>query len=163
MIYNSDKDGGKVSIPFNGTWNNKIHVLNRLPYKIKGIGFECSKVSVTIKTYMNIIRGRSSEPPLIKKIRMNREECEFMVKTKKCEANTMTCDGPICVFNETPDPEYYYLSEFTKTGISCRFESKLIMAENENSNLFGLVCKANDLFCNLEKSIIIWNRSIIHK
>lgn len=144
-------------------WQSNVHLLNKIPNKVKGIGYECSKIAITIKTYMNIIRGRSSEPPEIKIIEMNREECEIMVKTKKCEQNKMECDGPVCMFNGTPEPEFYYLSEFTKTGVSCRFQNKLIMATDENDNLFGTECKGRDLFCNLGRSVIIWNKEIILK
>lgn len=52
-------------------WNN-IHVLNKIPNKVKGLGYECSKVASTIKTYMNFLRGRSIENPIINIIKVNK-------------------------------------------------------------------------------------------
>ena len=83
---------------------------------------------------MNFIGVRSNEPIESTYTKVNRDECEYMAKTNKCEANVMQCDGPICSFEWSTKPEYFYLSTFEKTGVSCKVESKLIVAKDENKN-----------------------------
>jgi len=94
---------------------------------------------------------------------MSRDECEFLINNKKCGANTMECDGPVCNYDGTPSAKFYYLSEYVETGFSCKTSSILIVAETESSRLFGTSCTAKDLICNLKKSAIIWNKEIIHR
>lgn len=109
---------------------------------------------------MNFLGSRSAE---FTSMAINEHECEFMVKSKKCEANTMECHGPVCSFDGSPRPEYYYLSTFERTGVSCRIESKLIVAKDENEKLFSTECRAKDHSCLLKKSIIICKDEIIRK
>jgi hypothetical protein len=143
--------------------STRIHVLAKVPERVKGIAIECSKRIEKVRTYMNFIGERSSEPIESTHAKVNRDECEYMAKTNKCEANDMQCDDPICSFEGSPKPEYYYLSTFEKTGVSCKVESKLIVAKDENEKLFGTDCTARDLECSLKKSIIIWQQNIIRR
>lgn len=138
-----------------------IFVLAKAPYKVNGFGIECQKKAFKIRTYMNIIRGRSIDAEEVSHIKVNKDECEYMYRTKKCETNTMTCNEGRCEFDGKPIPEYHYLSTFEQIGVSCVVERKHIMAKDDQEELFSTGCKASDLQCVLSNSIIVWSKDII--
>jgi len=143
-------------------WKQPVHVLSRNPDKVKGIGYECSKTVTTVTTYMGFFAGRSLNIN-VKDQTVSREECQFMVFTNKCDANTMECDNGVCFFDGKPGDDYYWLTTWTKVGVSCRTEIKKIQAKDSEEKLFGTQCKVKDLSCLLHKSIIIWSQDIIQK
>ena len=141
--------------------SKQILVLAKAPYKVNGLGFECQKKAIKIKTYMNIIRGRSIDMEEVTYLKVNKDECEYMQRTKKCEANTMTCNDGRCEYDGKPTPQYHYLSTFEQIGVSCVVERKHIMAKDDQEELFSVGCKASDLQCELTNSIIVWSKDII--
>ena len=45
---------------------------------------------------------------------------------------------------------------------SCQINPRIITSKKIDDDLFGKLCKAKDLSCNLHDSIVIWNINIIH-
>jgi len=71
-----------------------------------------------------------------------------MVKYKKCgkSKNKMECDNNnFCSFSEEISPEFSWGQSLVKTGDSCIFKEKEIIAEDKNSYLFGTECKGKEI------------------
>lgn len=96
-------------------------------------------------------------------VKMSMEECKIMVISKKCIKFPMDCDGEYCSYSANPVPTFSWLNEIQSETYSCSLSPKLITAKSSSDHLFGLKCKAKDLFCSLHDSIIIWDKTIFHE
>ncbi|RNA35356.1 hypothetical protein BpHYR1_031094 [Brachionus plicatilis] len=75
----------------------------------------------------------------------------------------MNCVGEHCSFSKIPESRYSWMQDLSVTSYSCKVTPKVISAKKENDTLFNSNCKATDLKCILDNSIIIWDRVVIHE
>jgi hypothetical protein len=121
-----------------------------------------NKVTKTMKqSFLGYLDSKISKEKLI----ITKDECDFMIRSKKCVERSMYCEGSVCSFNEEPPGFYTWMKENKFEYYECKTNTKLIVAENNDSIIFSSKnnCKANDLYCLLHDSIVIWNASIVKK
>jgi hypothetical protein len=84
----------------------------------------------------------------------------MMVESRKCENQIMTdCNEGGCQYKPPKQEEYVYNYNLKIVTYECRIQKQEIVAENSDQAIFHNPlsnCKANDLFCSLHDSIVIW-------
>ena len=99
-------------------------------------------------------------------MKLSRDECLNMVKTKKCETEPMTCEGDSCTGSLIPNDNYVWMSIVRQVGYKCSFWPKILNTATVNDVLFGSTshpCKALDFECYFHDSIVAWDKSVIHE
>lgn len=141
---------------------NEITIIQKLPYEVKGEGYECWKTVVKLHTSVNFFGARSVDEEH-KVIKLQRSDCELMVLTKRCDNMDMTCDSTQreCVYDGTPTASFSWMSSSTQTGSICKFKKRPIVAKDDSTKLFGTNCVPSFPECHLPNSIIIWDIGII--
>lgn len=125
------------------TYTSKdTHVLNKLQHTVHGTGYQCKKESITVK-YSKSFFGVEVPQEIKQLVKLTKQDCEVMVLTKKCGEKSMECDGGICSYSPTFQPEYKWMQEITKTDYSCVFFPRVITALDVNSPLFGTTCTSS--------------------
>ena len=80
---------------------------------------------------------------------------------------TLICTGKVCSSEETVIEPWLHNSwwwgEYTDEYFSCKLMPRLVIAKGFNEHIFGTDCIPKDLACNLPKSIIVWDESIMMK
>jgi hypothetical protein len=74
------------------TWNTEYTIVQRVPLEVKGEGYECFKMLIKAVSWVNFFGARASDVEK-RYVKLTREECNIMVKTKKCDNNDMHCDA----------------------------------------------------------------------
>jgi hypothetical protein len=72
------------------------------------------------------------------------------------------CYSNGCWYTPTTIPVYNYLRNVEIVVDNCRFTSKLILTKEKNEKLFDH-CNVEDYYRNLQDSVIIWDKSVIHE
>ena len=144
--------------------NINLFILSKLHHIVNGIGYECKKQVKIRYLSENIFSYKSSrEEKFI--IALTEEDCQYMVATKKCENEQMTCDDQTCHLEIISKQKHIYLNTIEAKDYTCSILPRLIVAETTITPLFGhsnILCNANQLFCKLTESTIIWTNNIIH-
>ena len=107
---------------------------------------------------------------LIRHLRI--EDCEEMVRTKKCEHRHMKCEAEYCSKNirilleGTPKVQYTWMSTTTYVYYNCEIAESTIIAENREAKIMTSQhttskCRAKEFFCQTRDSIRIWDETII--
>ena len=97
---------------------------------------------------------------------ISRENCDFMIKTRKCYTESMSCDSENCMFEPVLERKFEWFRTLQQTAFLCVSTSKTISAPSPETILFygkSNTCTAKDLFCLMQRSTIIWDEQIIHK
>ena len=138
-----------------------IYLVSRNKYYLNEIGYECSMTRRT--TYLNktwyFSTSRSEEK---RTIHLTKLECLTLIESKECDKNKMKCNNDGCWHVSQPIEEYYYWSERKVETTDCSFHRKQVIAQFENSQLYfspSNSCKANDEYCKLSESTVIWNNT----
>ena len=66
-------------------------------------------------------------------------------------------DNGICEYDGTPTPSFNWLQEVVVTGFVCKRRVRTIIAATKDDFVFGNQCKASQLECHLDGSIIYWS------
>ena len=139
-----------------------VNVLSKLSHIVNGIGYECTEILTKISTYTNFVFANTLETKSTYQ-KLTAEACKEMIYTKKCGNNFLNCVGSNCEFVPELTPKYRWLSSFVHSEIACYTREISVIAENLNDKLFGLNCVAKDYKCETKKSIIIWDKDIVHE
>ena len=151
---------GKLLI--NKSSYSQVFVISKKIYEVHGKAYQCKKEVIQMSTSENFF-GAKSRDIAKNKVDLSPSECETMVKEKKCGERKMTCDDESCYLDNTPDEEYKWLGSIKKEGLRCSLKYRVITAKTKEENLFHKNCKAKDLHCRMDDSIIIWSEDIINK
>ena len=149
------------------TKNNKYEIIfdlyTKLENKISGFGYQCIKTKTTHAFWTYWYGGRDFPVNTVHD-RLSLSNCEEMIRTRECGPNKfLTCSDEYCKFSETIIPEYSYFYKIIKESVHCVTIPKMIVAKEENSHIFNSKCTPLDFKCELDDSIIIWNKNIIHQ
>lgn len=82
--------------------NSEYTIIQMLPFQVRGEGYECSKMLIKSISSVNLFGARSLDIDK-KYVKLSREECKVLVKTRKCENREMHCDisGRECTHDGT--------------------------------------------------------------
>jgi hypothetical protein len=141
---------------------SEVFVLSKKIYEVHGKAYQCKKEIIQMITSENFFGAKSKEISKVR-VEMTPTECETMVKEKKCGEKKMNCDDDGCYLDNAPEEEYKWLGSFRKEGLRCSLKNRVITARSKDETLFHRDCKAKDLYCRLEDSIIVWAGEIINK
>ena len=146
---------------FNET--NKFFILDKMTHSVSGMGFECKKEKITLKTYRDFFRRDSFETKS-EVLKVSKEECFYMKTTNICVDTYMSCENNICATNKSPLEIYTWLQEVSNEVINCEVSNRFITADDENSILFNNhLCIAKLGVCQFARSTVVWSMVIIHK
>ena len=139
--------------------NYEYTIIEKLHNVVNDKGFECVKKMVKVGTFVNFFGARSEDPIEEFYTKLSREDCEYMVKHQQCNGMPMNCDEGTCIFDGTPPLKYVWMYGWSKDGIYCKTRPKLVIANTIQTKLFGKNCIAENGQCQLDNSIIIWNKT----
>ena len=152
---------------------NKKIVFTKLQNQVYGKGLECMIECTTWKFYRTISGDyyKSSEVTVYK---LKREECLEMWHSKifhiKPNGNIikLNCNGQVCSSEETVvEPWFRNSWRWGEYSEEVKFSSKilprLIIAKGLNGHIFGTDCIPTYIACNLPKSSIAWDESVMMK
>ena len=137
-------------------------------YVLEGLGQECSMKLRHFKLSTDIFFNKYSEQrEEIKKL--SRFDCLNIVTNNLCNGHKMNCKNKEeCVFLEERDPQRdvhpWMLGSHTFTLHECKFRNRLVMTDSLKKNVIHDTigsCEANDLYCELSDSIVIWKKDLI--
>jgi hypothetical protein len=140
-------------------------ILSKLHNIVNGIGYECSKTITTRTLKQNIFGFKSLIKQTTNVIALTQEDCQYMKLTRKCENKPMICEGLTCHLTIISEQDFIYATTVDAKDYSCQLKPKLITAESIDTILFGQTterCTAQNFFCKLSESTIIWSTDIIH-
>ena len=137
-------------------------LLSKAINKVSGKGFQCKKVAIT-RTWSVGFWGKEYRSDEIKTETLDADACWYMVKSKKCEHNIMSCDdNDNCRYDSFPPDEYSWLADSTKSFSHCFLSPKIIAESDLDSHIFTGFCRVSDWFCLLRDSIVVWSKDIFH-
>ena len=142
-----------------------IWVLAENNYYINDYGYECFK-SRNIRHLSESFFFDKYESVKKEQIHLSRMECLAMVESKRCDNRPMNCNNYGCSYKELPEGEFSWLSSKTYWNYECSFRKIKIIAESKNDTIYNFAlnsCKPNDLYCQFNDRIIIWNENILRK
>ncbi|CAF1022634.1 unnamed protein product, partial [Brachionus calyciflorus] len=96
-------------------------------------------------------------------VKVSRDKCFLMIKTKQCSSFPMDCDNEYCSLTSNPQPSFNWMSEKSSESFSCSTSPKLITAHSPNDFLFNGKCKGSYKECRLHDFIIVWDATIYHE
>ena len=140
-------------------------ILSQLTQVVSGSGWFCSKTRHEVRTYKNLFTFTSRETDQFV-MEVTKEDCEEMVKTKRCEGGKMKCVGDYCELLYNPNFEYQWMTFLNKTVYSCTMYPQSIHADSATSSMIisaQLVkhCQAREGSCLMNQGIMIWSTDII--
>ena len=157
-----DLSRSKSKIFPTGQQFKNVHVLDKLVHEVQGIAYECKKLKVQMETSETFF-GYPKVSYSYENRKLSRKECKSMVDTRACAENDMICNDEGCSYDGTPKERYNWWGVVRETGIICSFKQKTIIAVNSTTNLFNSKCTADDLWCKLPESTIVWSKDVIQK
>ncbi len=130
---------------------------------VSGYAIQCSIKKHIKRMTMSFFGMRYTETDVSYE-QMPKEECHIMSKTKQCKGKTMICPLPSrCKYIPQITADYKWFSTTTVTEYECHITPRTLSAKKLDDNLFGTMCKAKDLYCRLDDSIMVWDESVMHK
>ena len=151
--------------PYNNFKIDKWSVLNRKKYLIDGYGYLCKKYEISKTTYRTFFGSEEIRARVEIPIELSKTACEYMVYTKLCDDEIMSCNNEYCEFASEPYVGYYWLNERTYKRSKCFFKRIQIQAKDmQDIILYGShgPCFIHHLYCQQYNQIIIWNKNISH-
>lgn len=139
-----------------------VNVLSKITHQVKGDAWHCSKDLITVETFVNPFFVRWINKT-VQSIKLDSEDCQKLLWTKRCDNNLMTCGENGCEYDGTPDVPYWYLNYRYGSGTSCKTFHRTIMAPTLDTKLFGTNCTGRDLECYVDNTIAVWRPSILFK
>ncbi|CAF1063141.1 unnamed protein product, partial [Brachionus calyciflorus] len=77
-------------------------------------------------------------------VKLTRDECYIMVKSKKCNEFQMECENNYCSNSSDPKANFKWMNEVTTETFSCTTSPKQITANSPDDLLFNGKCKVSD-------------------
>jgi len=151
-----------LKLDINETTNNYI-IYSKMHDVVSGDGYQCSKKKI-VWTMKESFFADKVAFSLETTVKLDRNQCYNMVNTKTCGDEIMECSGNTCWYTPSFDPTKWFKwnEDVIKIIYSCHFTARTIIAEHEDSVMFGSTCKPADLYCTLHDSTIVWDTNIIH-
>ncbi|CAF1022714.1 unnamed protein product, partial [Brachionus calyciflorus] len=140
----------------------KLFLLVKIQHQVYGTGHHCLKKRHILKTSTSFF-GEKYESLRTEHIKLTRDECYIMVKSKKCNEFQMECEHDYCSYSSNPIANFKWMNEVTTEKFSCTTTPKLITANSPDDLLFNGKCKVSDRECSLKDSIIVWDATIYHE
>lgn len=145
-------------------------VFSKHQYVLEGIGQECSIKVRTFKLSTDLFWNRYTEHNE-HYVKLTRFECLNMIKNQICNGKQMICKSTEqCIYIEERNAERDVHPGWFGTHVftlhECKFSNRLLISDSFEKNVLqGSVgsCLVNDLYCELSKSIVIWDEEIIRK
>ena len=141
-------------------------VLTKAFHKVHERAWYC-KMEHRKRTWRTSFWGEEYYTDMVTSINLDAADCEVMKITKFCgfkpTGNQMSCMEETCEYKTHPAPNYSYFNNPSKEYYFCWLGPKTISTKSEEDFVFNHVCKAKDLSCRLDDSMIIWKTDIIHK
>lgn len=141
-------------------------VLTKSTHKVHGNAWQC-KMEHRKRTWRTTFWGEQYFTDIVNSILLTSADCENMKLTKYCgnkpNGNYMSCIGDKCEYRKHPKSKYSWFNNPVDEYYFCSFGPKSISVFDENSLVFNHKCKAKDLQCVLDDSIVIWKKDIIHE
>jgi len=144
------------------------HILSKEKNTIYGMAYECKLVELKVILKKSFFGYKYPPIKTYNPIEINREFCLNMIKTRTCDGKKMHCDQFNC-YSIDPDysNQYTYIGDAIWSDKKCSFVNRQITGHDLNNSLFSVqssLCKANDGFCLMSESIIVWHpEEVIHK
>ena len=117
----------------------QLNILTKKHQRVNGMGYECKKELILINATTNFFNQKSrSERQIIQKL--TKEDCHYMVETKRCEQTTMLCESDKCFATFIPNDQYAwfntvqlhgYESSVHKKNYSSGYSSKFLIWQND--------------------------------
>ena len=141
-------------------------LLNKMTNAVSGTGWQCKMEEIKFSFSETYFKEEVTTISAAMTKDITAEDCRYMVATKKCIQETMSCENGGCYYEDTPKPEFSYFKTIEKIQTKCIFFPRIITAANVDDLLFSNYhhpCKADSEFCKLHDSVVIWNKDIIHE
>ena len=143
-------------------------VFTRHQNVLEGVGQECSIKVRQFKLSRDIFWNKYTEYNE-HHMKLTRFECLNMVTNQLCNGKKMSCkSNEQCVFIEERNPDVdvhpWWFGSHVYTLHECKFSNRLVISDSfEKHVLHGSIgsCQANDLYCELAQSIVMWDKDII--
>ena len=145
----------------------RMYVLAKQQDEISGDGYECSlkkSKKILTTTFYN-----TKLPPVVTSeyIKLTKQHCLLILKEKMCANQPLICVGDTCKTKTVPNSELNEHYGWWKSNIViediCTLRKVKIIGENTKSDIFAKGCTATKEFCELENSVVIWNKTdVIH-
>lgn len=141
-----------------------IHIKHH--FVVEGHGFRCSMRVNQFVLEMDFFFQKHVDVSS-KNVPLSRFDCLKMIESDKCGDLIMNCTNKDDCYYEEPrhskdDPRWWSIT--TPTQRVCSYKKTIILAKTNDTKVFKNAkngCTAFDLECNLENSIIIWNKDIV--
>ena len=141
-------------------------VLTKAFHKVHGRAWYC-KMEHRKRTWRTSFWGEEYFTDVVTTVNLDAADCEVMKITKFCGykpiGKIMSCMEETCEYKTHPEPNYSYFSNPTQEYYFCWLGPKTISSQSEDDFVFNHVCRAKDLKCRLDDSMIIWKQEIIHE
>ena len=156
-----------IGIQLNKTFVELV-VLSRNDHNVMGIAYECEMYSHIRSYHTGWTLKKSHKDSDIEIIKLNEAECRNMIKTHKCGGDDMNCDKDGCKFMNEPsfnedNWSYFTTVDPTITFKTCRVTFKELISHSIDDQIFSHNCIVKDFFCELDSSIIVWDKNVINQ
>ena len=156
-----------IGIQLNKTFVELV-VLSRNDHNVMGISYECEMYSHIRSFHTGWTLKKSHKDSDIEIIKLNEAECRNMIKTHKCGGDDMNCDKDGCKFMNEPsfnedNWSYFTTVDPTITFKTCRVTFKELISHSIDDQIFSHNCIVKDFFCELDSSIIVWDKNVINQ
>jgi len=143
-------------------------VFSKHQFVLEGLGQECSMKARKFKLTTDIFMNKYTEH-IEEIVKLTRYDCLNMISNQLCNGRKMSCKSKEeCIHLEERNPEVdvhpWWLGTHSFILFECKYSSRLLIADSFERNIIHSSissCQANDLYCDLGKSIVIWDRDII--
>ena len=136
--------------------NIEMTLFSKNAWEAQGKAFECFIQEIQLTTYRNVLYSDSRSWSR-KYLKLDRAECQTMIRSKRCFGKLMECEEGLCISDGTPTEKYYYLTKHYEQGYKCLSRPREIRVRDKSSMLFGKTCQPVDQFCRMTNSIIVWD------
>ena len=141
-------------------------LVNKLSNAVSGTGWQCKMEEIKYSFSESYFKEEITTISAAVTKELTAEDCRYMVATKKCIKESMSCENGGCYYEDTPTPEFNYFKTIEKIQTKCIFFPRIITAANVDDLLFSNYhnpCRAEAGYCKLHDSVVIWTRDIIHE
>ena len=161
----------KIDFPELVNTTDGIIVLNKLFHEVSGKGYKCQIERIDMNCSRSFFRVDTCIKSEWRVVKLEASDCWNMVRTHQCKIEgvdftydkKMNCDAHGCSLEDYPNEKYNWMDTNYIHGYKCSFYTVSILAENKTSEIFyENNCKADEFKCQVDKSILVWNTSVVH-
>ena len=144
--------------------NGLFTIAKKLNHMVSGSGFQCRVEKLSIITYTSLF-FEQTERVHHEFVDVSKDECWYMIRSKKCRDRVMTCDDSSCSYKPKITAYFRWLESLKFESYSCTVVPRIVQANKIDDPLFGdslPICTASDLSCQRDSHIIVWTKDVIH-